>query len=590
MRAVRRFACLLAVASAFAVTSAAAAFPAGADLFETDPEATHFAFQGDFALPAGFFDPGSQAFQGQVRFGGVPLKTFGGRDVGDADTVVKRLAPANLGPPFPATDTVPIELVQLSLQSTSPITVTVGGTTQVWDVTAEVSPSARSQGTMTVTKTNDRGGTFDSHLTVTPLFHFTRRTDGVQRFLDLGALRLPAAALDALTLRAAGVPWASRCVDPALAVPGLNDGFCPGLDPDGEKRLTLEQASLAQHGVWPAQPLPNHYKCYQGESQGFRPRSVRLADQFRALRARVLKPLTLCNPVKKNREPIQSPGVHLKCYAIAVRSKLVGRRVAVVNQLGVEVLNVLRPERLCVPSTKRPLGKRPPPVETVPAESHFVCYSVKGRARTQRLTLSDQFDVERVRVVRAQRLCAAARKNAEPVPHPLRHLVCYRIAPLGGPPFRRRVVVVRNQFGVEVVRVLRPETLCIPSVKLPYDGGPPPLPPIPRKPPPTVAADFQLACSPATIKVPAVGGLGQTTCTLTSIGGFAGDVSLSCDETTGARCAFAPSPATLAAGATADVQLQVNGPPAPSGSSTSLTVTATSGAVAHTTQVSLQSS
>ena len=164
---------------ALAVASGAAAFPSGSDLFETDPEATHFAFQDQFAIPAGFFDPGSQPFQGQVPFYGVPLRTFQGRATGDADTVVTRLAPANLAPPFPATDTVPIELVALSLQSAAPIVVKVGGATQVWDVTAEVSPSARSQGTMTVTQTSERGGTFDSQLTVIPLFHFTRRRDGV---------------------------------------------------------------------------------------------------------------------------------------------------------------------------------------------------------------------------------------------------------------------------------------------------------------------------------------------------------------------------------------------------------------------------
>lgn len=590
MRIVRPLVCLLAGLITLGPASVSTAFPAGADIFETDPETTRFAFQGEFALPAGFFDPGSQPFQGEVTFHGVPLKTFEGKDTGDADTVVKRRAPANLEPPFPATDTVPIELVELSLQSTAPIVVTVGGATQTWDVTVEVSPSARSQGTMTVTKTSEKGGTFDSQLTVVPLFHFTRRPDGVQRFLDVGALKLPAAGLEALTLRAVAVPWASRCADPALEVPGLNDGFCPGLGPDGQKHLTLEQARLARHGVRPAQPLPNHYKCYEAESRGFRPRSARLADQFGALRARVLRPRTLCNPVRKNRERIQSPSVHLTCYAIDVRSKFARRRVAVVNQLGVEILSVLRPERLCVPSTKRLLGTRPPPVSTVPAENHFVCYTVKGKARVERLTLSDQFDVERVRLVRAERLCAPARKNAEPIPHPLRHLVCYRVAPLRGPPFRRRVVLVRNQFGAEIVRVLRPEALCVPSLKLLYGGGPPPLPPIPRKPPPTVAADFQIACSPATIKVPAVGGLGQTTCVLASVGGFAGDVSLSCDETAGARCAFASSPARLAAGGTVDVQVQVNGPPAPAGSTMHLRVSATSGTLARTTEVTLESS
>ena len=314
-----------------ALAARAAAVPAGADLFATDPDQTSFAFQGDFAVPAGFFDPGSQPFQGDVRFFGVQLGTFAGKGVGDADTVVKRLAAANIGPPFPSTDTVPIELVGLSLQSTAPITVQVGGATQLWDVTAEPSPGARSFGTMTITKTGETGGTFDSRLTVLPLFHFTRRSDGVQRFLDLGGITLPPAALDALTLKASGVPWTTGCADPALRVAGLNDGFCPGVDPDGEKRLTLEQSQLAQHGVYVAQPPPNHYKCYVVESPRVRARSVLLSDQFGRRRAIAVRPIALCNPVKKNREPIQKRPTHLECYGLTLTRPAPQPRVVIQN-------------------------------------------------------------------------------------------------------------------------------------------------------------------------------------------------------------------------------------------------------------------
>ena len=93
----------------------------GFDLFETDPGHTAFTFQAPCTqIPPGFFDPGSQPYVGTVQLGGVPLRSFNGHPVGDADTIVRRLQPAG---PFPGTAVVPIELVQLHLQSAEPITV-----------------------------------------------------------------------------------------------------------------------------------------------------------------------------------------------------------------------------------------------------------------------------------------------------------------------------------------------------------------------------------------------------------------------------------------------------------------------------------
>lgn len=131
--------------------------PAGFDLFETDPQTTQFQFANQFAIPAGFFDPGSQPFSGTINFGGTPLNTFGGHDSGDADTIVRRPNPASTSPPFPSTGTIPIELVALNLVSVQPITVTVNGQPQQWDVRATLSPTQPSNGQMDVTQTANEG-------------------------------------------------------------------------------------------------------------------------------------------------------------------------------------------------------------------------------------------------------------------------------------------------------------------------------------------------------------------------------------------------------------------------------------------------
>ncbi len=135
---------------------------------------------GSYPIPASFFDPGSDPFTGVVPL----LGSITGP--GNADTSVRRLASANLPPPFPATDTVPIELVQLSLVSSNPITVTYGGgNPELWNVKF-CNPPPAPPGGMTVTKSNANGGTFSSTLPVQALFTFTRVNDGAVRNLPVG--------------------------------------------------------------------------------------------------------------------------------------------------------------------------------------------------------------------------------------------------------------------------------------------------------------------------------------------------------------------------------------------------------------------
>jgi hypothetical protein len=89
----------------------------GLDLWQTVPT-TSYEFGTDLpAIPADFFGPGSDPFEGQVAFTGLPLGPDG------ADTVVARLEEAQIGEPG-TSDTVPIEIVALSLQSVEPIQVT----------------------------------------------------------------------------------------------------------------------------------------------------------------------------------------------------------------------------------------------------------------------------------------------------------------------------------------------------------------------------------------------------------------------------------------------------------------------------------
>ena len=463
---------LIPVALLVPVGSAGAAPPPGADLFETDPGTTQLTFQNPgTAIPAGFFGPGSDPFVGQVHFGGVPLGTFEGKAIGDADTVVRRAAP----PPGAPAAVAPIELVELSLQSVDPITVTYNGgqARERWSVGVSPSPSVRSQGLIFV----DEQGSFDSQLQVLPLLTFTRVPDGQQRSLDMGSL--PPQVRGALTFQQQDAPWRDGCVLPALAVPGLNDGFCPGLTPGGEKKLTVEQALFASHGVYPAQPSLEHFHCYSLKRSRFRSRTVALRDQFGARRAQVRRRGELCNPVRKNREPFANRRAHLQCYGAA--GKPLNRLVAVQNQFGSQRLLVGSPRRLCLPSEKRffrPGAPRAFPRIQTPID-HFQCYSVRARGplwaaspvrnvnvAVRRVKLSDQFLSRGALVGEAFQLCAPVQKRwrgrVTPLQHPVKHLVCYAIN-------RRNVirrVQIRNQFERRAALTRRSVSLCVPSNKL----------------------------------------------------------------------------------------------------------------------------
>jgi hypothetical protein len=98
------------------------------------------------------------------------------------------------------------------------------------------------------------------------------------------------------------------------------------------------------------------------------------------------------------------------------------------------------------------------------------CYKTRQtnvpRFEPRDVTLVDQFGPSTATVTRPDRLCNPSDKNGEGMGDPTLHGMCYRLSESG---FIRRDVRVENQFGTEILRVIRPETLCNPAAK---DGVP----------------------------------------------------------------------------------------------------------------------
>lgn len=107
----------------------------------------------------------------------------------------------------------------------------------------------------------------------------------------------------------------------------------------------------------PAMASWEHFTCYRIDPHGgFKPRDVKLEDQFAAYRGRVIRPIMLCNPVDKNGEGIKDKDRHLVCYEIKADPAGKAPRAVDVNTANQfteqSMTAVLPPEMLCVPSKK----------------------------------------------------------------------------------------------------------------------------------------------------------------------------------------------------------------------------------------------
>ncbi len=417
----------------------------------------------DLSLPAGFLGRDASTsgevdtcgpVSEEINLGGIPEDP---KSLGDTDTIVQRLSGGT--PLLTQQVQVPIQIVSLSLRSMEPLAVQCGRETQLWQVDVGLTPK-QQQGQMVITQTSPNGGVANSTLPVQPRLTFTRVDDGSGQTKVLDA---PAPDF----LNAQGVPVRfGPCVAPALHVEDGNDPnpICYSQTTDGQKVLTIEQGLFARHGIFPAQPNLEHFQCYKLEKKKFKKRTVTLNDQFKNTRAQVKTRKDLCNPAKKNKEPFLNKRAHLTRYAI--NGKSINTTVATLNQFGSQRLLVKKPKLLMVPTEKQERGDKRKPIQT--ETDHFQCYSIETKSgirsvngKPKRVTLKDQFRKKGVKVKSPKWLCAPVDKNSEGLLHPVRHLLCYS---LKAKKLSKRVTI-RNQFENKGVRVKKPKELCVPTLK-----------------------------------------------------------------------------------------------------------------------------
>ena len=151
------FAILIAVGATFAAAGSQARVVAQDDILAgIDPSLTIGASLNfdNVSIPTDFFGPGSLPPTGLTILAGDPVDPL---LHGLTDTVIQRLADASV--PVGGSATVPIEMVELSLVSVSPVAVGFGdGTTQDWLLRIGLSGNSSSTGVMEISRGDEQGG------------------------------------------------------------------------------------------------------------------------------------------------------------------------------------------------------------------------------------------------------------------------------------------------------------------------------------------------------------------------------------------------------------------------------------------------
>ena len=197
-------------------------------------------------LPAGFFGPGSQPFNGTVTFKGKPLTTNPTGALGRADTLVTRLVDATFFA-FGDSDTIPIQIKGLSLVSESPITVSFDdGHTELWNVKLTLSTLApQPTGSMTIRLDCFDGGIFSSDLPVLPRFLFSR--SGARRVLDCGS-----GACNATNLQSVRSCWQRLYAGSPFSLAACNVSPLPGgVNVDGNCDTAFDYNTIGRRDFLP---------------------------------------------------------------------------------------------------------------------------------------------------------------------------------------------------------------------------------------------------------------------------------------------------------------------------------------------------
>ncbi|HRX97940.1 MAG TPA: T9SS type A sorting domain-containing protein [Bacteroidales bacterium] len=155
---------------------------AGQDLWTVPCGTFRFGETGDYPpLPADFFGPGSEPFEGTISLIG---ENSNGSQNPVEDLIVQRLEEAEFLEPYPFDVNVPIEIIQLALKSKTPVQVSYPGfADSFFDVYFIINFEQPALGSDLITKEHDFGGTFTKEFGFYPFITFVDVDDPSNLFV-----------------------------------------------------------------------------------------------------------------------------------------------------------------------------------------------------------------------------------------------------------------------------------------------------------------------------------------------------------------------------------------------------------------------
>jgi uncharacterized repeat protein (TIGR01451 family) len=223
--------------------------------------------------------------------------------------------------------------------------------------------------------------------------------------------------------------------------------------------------------------LIDHQACYAvtpttiGTAANATPfTNITLRDQFATYTASAVARQSVCNPATKIHGNTTTRArnllAHLVCYTPSRLPAVpaAGNTVMTIDQFGTDLLRVLRPVALCLPSGKSLTDQFPKVPTTL---DHYLCYSVKDLTPRQYppVGLIDEFGRQSVEIVAPVALCTPVQKTYGGTTTRIRdvvdHFVCYSIAGQNQP----RSVWISNQFEQIRLQAGQPMQLCVPALK-----------------------------------------------------------------------------------------------------------------------------
>lgn len=245
---------------------------------------------------------------------------------------------------------------------------------------------------------------------------------------------------------------------------------------------------VSEAGAQSPPPL-DHFQCYQAKTASGTAKFIPIpylvtSDRFGEWFFTISKPAALCAPanVEGNDPTAPSHEEHLESYQIK-RVPGTGKfpktlNQVVADQFGQMTIDLLKPERLMLPTAKS-LTSAPSPL-AAPVTDHFTCYKVRNSPGTPKFVpriasvVHDQFGPLSVNLVKPKRLCIPTNKANEEPGAELHgeHLICYQAKLVST--FIPVRAYIANQFGGETLDVKKVTEVCIAAQLNPSDPTPTP--------------------------------------------------------------------------------------------------------------------